>query len=287
MDGKDGVDGKDGTDGQSVVYSTQSWDILSNGDRPADCYISPDTCTPKAKSGDLIITADGILGRVAYAMSVSNYWRCEFIVSLKGADGKDGAGIPSITDHSTETTPFLDINFGKANEIRKAFFEQSLLLGKTHYGDGFIQNEDGKRATMPELVEAAERLSTERQLNELYNMVDVKFGYYGKTGAERHEIKCNALYIVFATNSDLKICKADGTEVVTGAQQLFIMTTPYGGVKSGSVFVGMGMYIYKSSFSITNLKIPVDGIQVELDDGSYITAGSASTNIYVSQMVKG
>ena len=280
--GADGADGKDGADGQSVVYSTQSWDILSNGDRPADCYISPDTCTPKAKSGDLIITADGILGRVAYAMSVSNYWCCEFIVSLKGADGKDGAGIPSITDNSTAETPHLDISFGKTGEIRKAFFEQSLLLGQTHYGDGFMQNPDGLRMLMPSLSQN-ETMATESLVEEGYARTNTSWGYYTKGATEKHEVKPRGLYMVFSTGTEnLKLCKSDGTVVVSGASQIIIMTAPYNGNEGDvGVFVAMGMQVGKAT--LTNL-VPVTSVQVELDKGSYITGDSI---YYVNAMVKG
>lgn len=297
-----------GADGNKIGYLNHEYGGSTN---TAYTY---DSITNVSKVGDYAISKDGKLIRCIRRVSGIGL-QFEYVTTLKGADGKDGkdgnsaldyifdyenlnGAVPaydnttktlkpsSITDNGKAQTPHLDISFGKANEIRKAFFEQSLLLGDYHYGNGFIQDKNGNRMLMPNLSQN-ETMATESGLKEVFNTVNTGFGYYGKTGADRHEIKCNGLYIVFANNADLKICKADGTAVISGAQQLFIMTTPYNGFKSGSVFIGMGMYIYKSSFSITNLKIPVEGIQVELDDGSYITAGSANTNIYISQMVKG
>ena len=269
-----------GADGKSVTYVAYTAGDYKIIQIPASAF----SITPELS--DLVISTDGKLFKLVGYNPDTDKWSATLCCTLKGADGKDGASIPSITDHSTETTPFLDINFGKADEIRKAFFEQSLLLGTYHYGDGFIQDKNGNRMLMPELTQN-ETMATESGLKEVKDEVNTSFGYYGKTGADKYEIKCNGIYIVFANDDDLKLCKADGTEIVSGAQQLFIMTAPYNGVKSGNVFVGMGMYIYKSTFSITNLKIPVEAIQVELDDGSYITADSESTQIYVSEMVKG
>lgn len=234
--------------------------------------------TPKV--GDLVISRNGRLFEVisiAVNESGITVYTWSFLTSLKGADG---ASIPSIADHSTEATPYLDINFGKANETRKAFFEHSFLMGETHFGDGFMQNKDGKRINMP-VLEKDETMATESGVAE----VNTNFGYYGRTGADQYEIKCGGLYIVFANDYDLKLCKSDGTVICSGAQQIMFMTAPYNGDKEeSSVFVAMGMYIYKGG--ITNL-VPVEGIQAELDDGSYITAGSADTVIFVSEMVKG
>lgn len=278
--------GTDGANGRSIVYATGvTHPIGSDYVNITDASFNSDY-----KEGDLVITDRGwLLEMVMYKPSYGNaYMRAKLLATLKGEDGKDGSVLPSITDNGKLSTPFLDINFGKPNEVRKAFFEQSLLLGTTHYGDGFMQDKNGHRLLIPTLTQN-ETTATESGVQAVRDEVNTKFGYYGITGAERHEIKCNGLYIVFASSdAGLKICKSDGTEVVTGAQQLFIMTAPYNGNKGeNTVFIAMGMYIYKSSFSITNLKIPVDGIQVELDDGSYITAGKSDAQIYISEMVKG
>lgn len=268
-----------GTDGYSIHYGRFDFGNAASINAHVTCF----AVTPKI--GDLCISTDGILGKIASYGSSNQHFKCTPLLTLKGKDGKDGSVLPSIIDNGTKATPHLDINFGKANEPRKAFFEQSLLLGTTHYGDGFMQDKNGNRMLMPALSQN-ETMATERGLEAVKEETNTKFGYYGKTGADKYEIKCNGLYIIFGNNSDLKLCKSDGTEVVSGAQQIMLMTTPYNGVKTGNVFVAMGMYIYKASFSITNLKIPVDAIQAELDDGSYITAGKADSLIYISEMVK-
>ena len=291
-----GADGVDGQDGYSVLWCKSDITSITS---MISIEVGRFDTVPKA--GDLVISKNGNLYKVE---SVGGGWAyISYLAALKGADGKDALSsnftdkyIPvydatdkelkpsAIIDHGTETTPYLDINFGKANEIRKAFFEQSLLLGEYHYGSGFIQGPNGKRMSMPTLTQD-ETMATESGVEAVKAEVNTSWGYYGITGADKHEIKCNGIYIVFANEYDLKLCKADGTAVVTGAQQLFIMTTPYNGNKGTStVFVAMGMYIYKSSLGTL---VPVEGVQVELNDGSYITAGSTSTKIYVSEMVKG
>lgn len=277
-----GADGTNGTDGKSMLYYNENW-VHTNGVPDIQMQLNTSGFSIYPKSGDLGITNDGVLFEITYEGSAFEF-NGGYITTLKGGTG--GASFPSITDNRNATTPHLEINLGTANEVRKAFFEQSFLLGHTHYGDGFMQDINGNRILMPRLNQN-ETMATESGLEEVREDVDTAFGYYYKTGADRYEIKCKGLYIVFANDSDLKLCKSDGTEIVSGAQQLFIMTTPYNGHKSGTVFVAMGMYIYKSTFSITNLKIPVQGIQAELDDGSYITAGNADTQIYISEMVKG
>lgn len=292
--GEQGSNGADGADGKSVVYFGADWNW---GNGSAEQIFTTKSASQPPKIGDLGITKNGVLFEVIRIWGASGvqYASAKYLAELKGAngadgadgkDGKDGASFPSVKDYGTENTPHLEINFGKANEKRKVFFVESFLLGNTHYGDGFMQDINGNRILMP-MLKQNEVMATENGLKEVREDVDTAFGYYYKTGADRYEIKCKGLYIVFANDDDLKLCKSDGTEIVSGAQQLFIMTTPYNGHKSGTVFVAMGMYIYKSTFSITNLKIPVQGIQAELDDGSYITAGNANTQIYISEMVKG
>lgn len=275
--------GTDGANGRSIVYATGAVHISGTD----YATIENASFNSDYKEGDLMITEYGDLFElVMYKPTYGNaYMRGQYLATLKGKDGKDGSVLPSIIDNGTKATPHLDINFGKPNETRKAFFEQSLLLGTTHYGDGFIQDKNGNRMLMPALSQN-ETMATERELEAVKEKTNTKFGYYSKTGADKYEIKCNGLYIIFGNNSDLKLCKSDGTEIVSGAQEIMFMTTPYNGVKSGNVFVAMGMYVYKGTLSVMNLKIPVEGLQAELDDGSYITAGEADSLIYISEMVK-
>lgn len=102
------------------------------------------------------------------------------------------------------------------------------------------------------------------------------YDYDGIPG--RHTLSIGGYYMVFGSTDNLVLCNADGTPVFSGARHIIIMTVPYSQAEK-EVFVGIGMYFYDGSFSITNPKMPMEFVQVQLDAGSYITmeGGSAGS----------
>ena len=114
-----------------------------------------------------------------------------------------------------------------------------------------------------------------------YNMVD---GVPGK-----HVLSIGGYYMAFCSADRLMLCDADGTPLIQDARQIIIMTVPYS-QNEKNWYVAMGMYFYTGSFSITNPKVPMEFIQVQLDAGSYITMsgspeGTHSPTFTVAQML--
>ena len=103
-----------------------------------------------------------------------------------------------------------------------------------------------------------------------------KTTYTTYTDGAQHKLTIGAWYMVFSSDSSLKICKADGTAVVSGARQMLFMSVPYSETEKEK-FVVMGMYFYDGTFSITNPKVPMEFFQIQVDNGSYITASSSAT----------
>ena len=103
-----------------------------------------------------------------------------------------------------------------------------------------------------------------------------KTTYTTYTDGAQHKLTIGAWYMVFSSDSSLKICKADGTAVVNGARHMLFMSVPYSETEKEK-FVVMGMYFYDGTFSITNPKVPMEFFQIQVDNGSYITASSSAT----------
>lgn len=231
--------------------------------------------------GDYFLSKNGVLGQVIERDYLNTRVRCNEIINL-AASSSGGSNTPSIIDNGNAATPHLDIRFNLEGETRKAFFKDSLLLGDFHYGSGFIQNAEANRLLFP-LISQDETIATESLVAAVIDYTNTSWGYYTEAASVQHKIKPRGLYMVFSTGTEnLKLCKSDGTVVVSGASQIIIMTAPYNGNEGDvSAFVAMGMQIGKAS--LTNL-VPVTSVQVELDKGSYITG---DTIYYVSEMVKG
>lgn len=114
------------------------------------------------------------------------------------------------------------------------------------------------------------------------NSVKTKVVYKTCTGGEQHKLKIGAWYMVFCNDNSLRVCKADGTAVVTGAKQLLFMSVPYSEFEK-ELFVIMGLYAYDGKISLTDLKAPMQFIQLQVNAGSYITADVTAT-FNVSEM---
>ena len=91
----------------------------------------------------------------------------------------------------------------------------------------------------------------------------------------KHVLSIGGYYMAFGSADNLMICQPDGTPVVQDAREIIIMTVPYSKTEK-SWYVAIGMYFYTGSFSITNPKVPMEFVQVQLDAGSYITMSGSS-----------
>lgn len=101
------------------------------------------------------------------------------------------------------------------------------------------------------------------------------YDYDGKSA--RHTLSIGGYYMAFGSDDNLMLCDADGTAVIQNARHIIIMTAPYSQYVK-NVFVAMGMYFYDGSFSITNPKVPMEFIQVQLNAGCYIAMAEGGSN---------
>lgn len=95
-------------------------------------------------------------------------------------------------------------------------------------------------------------------------------------------LKIGGLYMIFASKDCLELHNTDGTKLVTGARQMFFFTVPYSETEKQK-FVVMGMYFYTGSFSITNPKMPMEFIQIQVNDGCYVVSSDSTATFTVSE----
>lgn len=263
--------------GSRIIKSNSNWLYDTTTGAPYTYHsVDVTTLNEKPNVNDLVLYNDGVLLKIN---QVAGSWYGTFIAKLSDTTG--------ISRFYSSTEPYIDINVNGVDEVAKRFFRQSFMIGTTHYGDNFIQDKNGNRFLFPSISQN-ETLALAGDVDK----IEHNFGYYDSQdiaetitgGNKKREIKCGAIYIVFSSNYDLALYKSNSsTPLVSGASQMFLMTAPYSGNKTGTTFVAMGMYIYQSQFSWSNLKFPVEGIQVEIDDGAYITGEQFA----VMEMVKG
>lgn len=204
-------------------------------------------------------------------------------------------GYPSIVDNRDESDPNnSSVSFwftgDHDTEMRKAFLLNSLLLGSTHYGDGFMQDKNGNRLLMPELkqYETSATLSDIENTKKNFGLV---FERFDVASGVSHVIKANGLYMVFSRDGlDLTLYKHDGSVAMQGEtpiqnfSQLILMTSPYGDNHTADpdVFIAMGIGVKNANIIAGSLG--VTGIEVKIDRGSYIKANGRGFG--VMQMIR-
>lgn len=129
---------------------------------------------------------------------------------------------------------------------------------------------DAYKEQWTEMADKIDRIAYKNEFPQ-----ELMFGYKQIQG--KHPIKRNGYYMCFSTNSDLRLCKKDGTVVVEGAKQIHFMASPFVDEPSAEQFNVSGMYWTGALLS------GVEGFRRTTDDGGYIAGDST---FYIAQMVK-